>query len=312
MRCHNLAGAALKGIKHAFNFLTLPRGTSITDCSRGSSILSVSVLLISMIAISFSFYYRNMRWNPRVHPFASLSRFPCEATIFLLYASTICLRKLAFPVLSAFLNTESRTKMWEGMDLYGGNGRHTLLLIGYFFLLEIIEMNWSLNLLLKKYAAIKNKALLPVTEEKEILLESIDEKRQVSIYEAIATTPAPSELESEPLVADSESNTTPTPIPSFWQRVKTYIRARPIEFTAESVTGRFYLCSFLKSSQLLSFVLIAGDAACELTPEQYFDNKTGQFMLVLVVCLLWAVRSAWILTTGFRFARAELKERNAL
>lgn len=323
MRCHNLALAAKDGMKNALNRIA----GSGDGCPASLQSLTASIILIVVLTISF--YYHNIRRglsdpnsktkSPLV--FAPLlSRFPYEPVIFLLYASYTWMFNFGCTILHAFLDHETRTKMWEGSSRPESE---TVFFMAYFFFLEIMEITMGQKFVLKSYYAEKEKALmLPVTEEKEVVvvepLEDEKKEMKISIYEAIAFTPAPTEAEIAALsdsesafapLLDTESSATSPSRPSLWQRIRSYIVRGPVTLTAESVLGRFYIMAFFKCNLIFWFASAANRAVCALSPEKYFDDKSSDNLLLLLCCALWTVRAGWLIIEGVRFARTELKER---
>lgn len=178
-----------------------------------------------------------------------------------------------------------------------------------FIFLELVEANFSLHVLKKKYLETKKTALLPVSEEKEALLQSYDEKMEVSIYEAIATTPAPVESES---LLPIESDPAPTSRTTLWHRFKKHCTVGEPDLRAEAVVARYYLVAFWKANLLFGFAFVANGLTCTLTPEQYLDNKVSNYTMLLFVLSLWTVRSFWVMAQGVLLARAECQERKSL
>lgn len=323
MRCHRLAAAATAGVKNAVNRFTESRD----GCSARPLSLTTSIILIVLLNISF--YYRNIRRGPPdpnsgTKPpliFAPiLSRFPHEPVIFLVYASSTWLFNFGFTIFNAFLNDETRAKMWEGSSK---PDYKTLFFIAYFILIEVVEIIVGHKFGLRKYYARKEKALkLPVTEEKKaVVVQSSSNKKQemeISIYEAIAFTSAPTEAEIKALsesesasLLDTESSTCSATRPSIWQRIPPYSICGPA-LTAESILGRFYTIAFFKCYLIFCFALAANRAVCSLLPAQYFDDKSSDNLLLLLCCTLWTLRAGWLIIGGVRFARNELKERTSL
>lgn len=310
MRCNNLI---VSGVKNAWTWLTEPKGCPGTFYWTASS--TTSMALIALLSISF--YYNNLRfikapgWKLRYPIFScNASRFPYEPTILLVWATIYWINGSGLTLLSAYSNPETRAKMWEGMDIFGGDGKLTIFYIVYFLMLEIIEMTVSEKVMMKTYLACKaKKAMLPIAEEEDQSIEEfMDEKREVSIYEAIATTPVPNDSQ----ILDTEASTLITPRPSFLQRVKMHFKTKQCDVTAETVLGRHYLSSFVKSNLLMCFVILGNASICKLTPEQYFDNKAEEFMLTVVPCMIWIVRGFMTLSNGIKFARTEMSEQNSV